>query len=132
MSVMPLIENQTSKLLEHVLAFRNRRHDAISSNIANASTPGYRAFDIALKQKIDGMKPLQPRKSDPRHMSLGGSSDPLGVQVQRSKAPAKLDGNNVSLDHEFLKLLENRTMYQAGMELMDRWGRLNRWARDLR
>lgn len=129
---MSLIENPTKKLVEHVLGFHNRRHDAIASNIGNANTPGYKAFDLVLKERIDGMKPLEPVMTNPRHMSLEGPSDPLGVRAVFSKDPARLDGNNVSLERELMRLLENRTLYQAGMELRDRWAALSKIARELR
>jgi len=111
---MPLIENPTLKLLEHVLGFRDQRHDIIAANIANANTPGYRPFDLVLDQT------LAPAGESAAHrpVATGG--------------PARLDGNSVSLDQEFVKLTENRMMYQAALELYDRWGALNGIAREIR
>lgn len=114
MSAMPLIEDPTSKLIEQVLVFRNLRHDVIASNIANANTPGYKAFDLVLQEQMDETMPLDRSR------------------LVRSREPARLDGNNVSVDQELQKLLENRTMYEVGMELMDRWGSLKKIAREVR
>ena len=114
MSTMPLIEDPTSKLIEQVLGFRNLRHDVIASNIANANTPGYKAFDLVLEEKMHGTQPVDR------------------TRLVRSSNPAGLDGNNVSMDQEIGKLLENRTMYEVGMELMDRWGSLKKVAREVR
>ena len=129
---MPLINDPLGKLLGQVLAFRNLRHDTIASNIANANTPGYKAFDIVLREQVDGMKPLEAAQSHPRHMSLDAAEASQGARIVRSRAPARLDGNNVSLDHELAKMMENRVMYQVGMELLDRWGNLKPVARDVR
>lgn len=129
---MPLIPDPTAHALERALAFRDQRHGAIASNIANSNTPGYRAFDLVLRTQIEGGKVLAPRRTDPRHLSAGGSLDSVGVEIERSRDPARLDGNNVVLEGELMKLLENRTLYLAGMELMDRWKNLGAIARTTR
>ncbi len=129
---MPLIEDPTSKLIEQLLGFRNLRHDVIASNIANASTPGYKAFDLILQERMDGMEPIEPIRTHPRHMSQSEAPSLKGTRLLRSRDPARLDGNNVSVDQELGKLLENRTMYEAGMELLDRWGSLKKIAREVR
>jgi len=128
---MPLIEDSTSKLIEQVLGFRNLRHDVITANVANANTPGYKAFDLILQKRMDGMA-LEPTRTNARHLTQEESPRLKGTRLVPSPAPARLDGNNVSLDQEFGKLLENRMLYEAGMELMDRWGSLKKVAREVR
>jgi flagellar basal-body rod protein FlgB len=129
---MPLIENPTIDRLKRVLEFHNKRHDVLTSNIANASTPGYRAFDLVLKKELDAGKSLEPKRTDPRHQTLNAQLSRIPAELERSDAPGRLDGNNVSLEQEFLRMVENRTRYEAGMELLDRWSALNRIARELR
>ncbi len=128
---MGLINNPTATLLEHVLGFRDQRHDAMVSNIANATTPGYKSFDLVLSERLDGMKPLAAKTTHPKHMTMDHSSTPLSSRAVFSKDAARLDGNNVSLEKEFMKMSENRMVYSALMELNDRWGALNPMARDL-
>jgi len=111
---MPLIDNPTLKLLEHVLGFRDQRHDVIAANIANANTPGYKPFDLVLDNA------LAPAGESAAHRAV------------RVGGAARLDGNSVSLDNEFVKLTENRMMYQAALELYDRWAGLNGIAREIR
>ncbi len=129
---MPLIEDPASKLLDQVLAFRNLRHDVIASNIANANTPGYKAFDVILREHAGAMKPIEPNRTHPRHLTQSDPASPGGLRFERSREAARLDGNNVSLDQELGKLMENRVMYEVGMELMDRWGSLKTIAREVR
>ena len=130
---MPLINDPLAKVMKHVLGYSSIRHDAIASNIANPSTPGYKAFDVVLRERVGGGKELTPRTSHPRHMAMGvGGTERTGAEIVRSKAPAKLDGNNVNLDVELMKMLENRVLYQASMELMDRWGALKPYAREVK
>ena len=128
---MGLIDNPLSSVLEKVLAHHSLRHDVIASNIANANTPGYTAFDLALRSRLDEAAPLLVRTSDSRHMS-SERLDESGSRLQKSRAPAGLDGNNVSLEQEFLKLSENGMLYQVTFELMDKWGGLNPIARETR
>ena len=129
---MGLIDNPLSSILEKVLAHHSQRHDVIASNIANANTPGYTAFDLALRSQLEKVAPLLVRSTDSRHMTSSERLDQTGSQLQKSSAPAGLDGNNVSLEQEFLKLSENGMLYQVTFELMDKWGGLNQIARDTR
>lgn len=127
---MGLIDNPLASVLEKVLAYHSQRHDVIASNIANANTPGYTAFDLVLRHRLDQASPLEVRTSDPRHMTSSEGTDETGSTLVKSRNPAGLDANNVSLEQEFLKLSENQMLYQVGFELMDKWGNLNPIARD--
>ncbi len=129
---MGLIDNPLSSILEKVLAHHSLRHDVIASNIANANTPGYTAFDLVLRSRLDQATPLAVRTTDSRHMTSSEQLDETSSQLQRSRDPAGLDGNNVSIEREFLKLSENGMLYQVAFELMDKWGGLNQPARDTR
>jgi flagellar basal-body rod protein FlgB len=129
---MGLIANPTLSLIEHVMRFRNERHDVIASNIANSNTPGYRAFDLVLDGALDAGGSIGLSHSNPRHIAdagVGGTS--IGSALP-TRDPARLDGNNVSLDNEFLKLTENRLMYQTAFELYENFGALTRVAREVR
>ncbi len=129
---MPLIENPTADLLKRITSYHNVRQGAIASNLANANTPGYRAFDLVLRESVDATSRLEPKRTDPRHLALDGMLDRIGADIERSGRPARLDGNNVSLEEESLKLTHNRLMYTTGMELLERWNTLSRIARELR
>jgi flagellar basal-body rod protein FlgB len=131
---MPLISNPTTKLLEYVLSYRNQRHDVIAANIANANTPGYRAFDLVLDEAAGtASNAVLPRRTDPRHFGASSTQETSGnVRSLASDAEPRLDGNNVSLEDELLKLLENRTLYQTTFELRDRVANLTALAREVR
>ena len=81
---MGLIDNPLSSILEKVLAHHSQRHDVIASNIANANTPGYTAFDLALRSQLEGVAPLLVRSTDSRHMTS------CGVSQRYSPAPKEL------------------------------------------
>ena len=129
---MTLIPNPVSSLLEQVLLYQEERQRVISSNLANANTPGYRAFDLELARNLDGQSELAVRTSDTRHLSADARLEQANARLVRSGAEPRLDGNNVSLEDEFVKLMDNRMRYQALFELMDRWNGLTTTAREIR
>ena len=129
---MGLIDNPLASVLEKVLAYHSTRHDVIASNVANANTPGYTAFDLVLRDHLQQGSAVEMRVSHPRHMGGSETLQETGAQLIKSREPAGLDGNNVSIEQEFLKLSQNGMLYQVGFELMDKWGNLNPLARDTR
>ncbi len=120
--------------LEADLSFRLKRQNLISSNLANADTPGYRSkdirFDEALKDVYDeehnqiaydasgnvihGEK-VDIEKTDSNHLDLllddGMKSEPYfdNYVVQ---APG-IDENDVDIDREMGRMAENSLMYSA-------------------
>jgi flagellar basal-body rod protein FlgB len=46
------MDNQIFPLLENMLSVTARRQQALSSNIANMDTPGYKALDVAFQQEL--------------------------------------------------------------------------------
>jgi flagellar basal-body rod protein FlgB len=129
---MSVIPNPLSRLLEQVLTYQDERQRVISSNVANYNTPGYRAFDLELANSLDRQGAIAVRASNPRHMSEDAQLAATGARLVRSDAQPRLDGNNVSLEDEFVKLMDNRMRYQALFELMDRWTGLMPIAREIR
>ena len=129
---MSLIPDATLDLVSRVMAYQNARHTAISANLANANTPHYTAFDLVLAAAKDEAAPLALVTRDPRHLSPDAGLAAAGARIERSDAPARLDGNNVELDTELVRLTENRVMYQTALELYDRWQGMRGLARDVR
>lgn len=128
---MGMFPDALTPLFERALAHQQLRHTVIASNIANANTPGFTAFDVVLRSRLADA-PLEPIRTDPRHLSASAELDSIGAQVIRSHAPARVDGNNVSLEQELIRMTENRMRYQATVELMERWGVMKRYARETR
>ncbi|GAB4255244.1 MAG: flagellar basal body rod protein FlgB [Deferrisomatales bacterium] len=88
---------------------RTRRHAAISANIANADTPGYRAVDVSFAQVLERAG-LPLATTHPRHLTgaRSGGADRLVL----SGGEARRDGNDVNLDGEMVKLARNQIEYQ--------------------
>jgi flagellar basal-body rod protein FlgB len=94
-----------------------RRQEAISNNIANIDTPGYRAQDVPFEAELrraiaSGTVGLVT--TDPRHINPGGRQDSgIGLQQAQQLTSSRLDSNDVDIDQEMVKLSETQMRYQA-------------------
>lgn len=118
--------DKTTGALATSIAMRQMRNTVVSSNIANAETPGYHAkkmdFEGALQRALDldGANSLSTSNKD--HMAVGGVSvtktrpdiydDPEGA--------VNNDGNTVDIEKEMSALSENAVMYKAALQLINK------------
>jgi len=121
------IFDTTLRLLSSALDARQRRHDVLSSNLANADTPGYRGKDMnvaratARKFQADETALLageaQASLGIERAKALTIDSSPENAMEQEiaelDGASAGLDGNTVDLDRTMAALAENGLEYAA-------------------
>ncbi|MBV1690707.1 flagellar basal body rod protein FlgB [Novosphingobium sp. G106] len=101
------------------LELRSQRMGLITSNIANAATPGYKAKDIdfaaALKAKTSGMDVDQAASA---------------ATLYRVPVMPSLDGNTVELPTEQVAFSENAVGYSATLSFIA--GRVNTITRALK
>lgn len=118
--------DKTTQALGTTINMRLMKQNVISSNIANAETPGFHAkrmdFEEALSRALDmdGMRSMST--SDSSHFSVGGGSiahaspeiyeDPDGA--------INNDGNTVDVEKEMSSLAENSIMYKAALQLINK------------
>ncbi len=112
------------KLLGKVLDLRAEKAQTISSNIANAETPGYSPlrfdFEEDLARAISGSRDIPLETSHPGHIPLGASnfeSVAGKIRIEKSKTPIG-DGNGVRVDQEMLALSENELLYETAAQLL--------------
>ena len=93
-------------LAKKLLDVSHARHEAISGNLANAETPGYKRVDI----KTDFAEELK---------KLAKSNDIESISALRATLETDLnspsvrpDGNNVQLDSELMKMNKNAMQYE--------------------
>lgn len=102
------------------------RQNIISSNVANAETPGFKAkkldFEDALARAVDldGMNSLSTNHAD--HIPVGGGSlDKVGPDIyENPDVEVNNDGNSVDLEAEMSKMKENSIMYRAAIQLINK------------
>ncbi len=103
-------------MLENYLKLTTVREQAISANMANVDTPGYRTHDINFEGELN--RAMTRVSSQPED---GAQSAQLSPVVQ--EVPGLMerpDGNNVSLDREGLLMSETQLQYAIGVQLIKR------------
>ena len=102
------------------LELRSRRMGMIASNIANASTPGFKAKDIDFQAAL-AQSGSNRSMTD---MAIGNATR-FRVPIQ-----ASLDGNTVELATEQTAFAENAVAYQTTLSFLN--GRIGQITRALR
>lgn len=102
------------------LKIQSRRASTLSSNIANADTPGYKARDLdfkeILKSSTNDLLPMQ--KTSSSHITSAGM-DAFGFQLKyRTPNQSSFDGNTVDLDMEKSAYAENALRYQTSLRFL--------------
>ena len=86
---------------EQALHFRARRNEVLSSNIANADTPGYKARDVDFSTALQDFR------------QAGGEL------MYRVPTQPSLDGNTVQADVEQAAFAENAVQYRASLTFLN-------------
>lgn len=91
-----------------------QRSEAISNNIANVDTPGYKRQDVAFESV------LQQALGNNRYQSMDDKVANVNLSRLRGRAYVdyanysyRLDGNNVDIENENVMLAENQLKYQG-------------------
>jgi len=97
-------------MLESYLKLTTSREQAITANMANVDTPGYRTRDIDFGRELQ------------RVMSGAATADESAeITTATYEVPGLMerpDGNNVNLDREGLLLSATQLQYQMGVQLI--------------
>jgi flagellar basal-body rod protein FlgB len=102
------------------LALRSQRLGLLASNIANASTPGFKARDIDFSEALAAAE-----KPGANVSSAVEAATKFRVPLQPS-----LDGNTVELNTEQTKFAENAVAYQTTLSFLN--GRIQTLTRALK
>lgn len=103
-----------SRRMEHLSA----RQQAISENVANANTPGYKAKDVVpFSEMVEGRQPMRMARTDPKHLAGTGSKAGVALDVRATSWDASPDGNSVILEEQMVKAAETREAYKFTLGL---------------
>jgi len=108
--------DRTVSQIQDRLSLITRSHKLVSNNLANASTPGYRAKDISFKSYLqESMNVQRPQlvKSNERHLAGDRVSSP-GMRAEIE------DAGPVNLEQEMMKLARNSVEYQYMVTLLNK------------
>lgn len=114
MNINNMSNDQLSNyLLTRGLDAASARSQAISSNIANINTAGYKrkyvTFEENLKNSLDN---LELKTDDSRHMKVGNDYGEITTNTDSSTS-MRSDGNNVDVEVETVNQAANELMYNA-------------------
>jgi flagellar basal-body rod protein FlgB len=106
-----LLGTETFLTAQGALDGLSARHAALSDNIANVNTPGYKRkyvpFEQALERAVHGAV-------SPCTGSACGSVKPfLPPVVRETHTSGRADGNNVDVEREMVLLAENTLRYET-------------------
>jgi flagellar basal-body rod protein FlgB len=120
------VNDKTLKALTTALNFREMRQELISSNVANANTPGFKAkkmdFEEALARALDVDGQMQMGVTDERHHNVGnGGFNNLEPEIyDNPNGVVSENGNTVDVEEEMAKMAENKLMYDTLVQLINK------------
>ena len=90
------------------------RQEAISNNIANVNTPGYKRQDVAFEDSLqEAISNSRYRSTDEKEANLSKADLRIRSYTDSSGFSYRLDGNNVDIDTENAALARNQLKYNA-------------------
>lgn len=106
---------------EQALRFRALRNQVLSSNIANADTPGFKARDVTFRDALSNAQhgALSLQKTSELHQKAWSTSAAEGRLMYRVPTQPTLDGNTVETDVEQAAFAENALQYRASLAFLD-------------
>jgi flagellar basal-body rod protein FlgB len=105
MAVTPSQFDLLSKLVD-VTQLRQR---VLAQNVANVNTPGYRRLEVRFEDALAD------------HVSAKGDSAVKSLRpdvVEDQATPSRLDGNNVEIDLEMMRLNKNTLLGNTYLQLL--------------
>ena len=96
------------------------RNAALSNNVANNTTPGYKRQDVAFESELrKALGTCSHESMDAKVARIRGKAITPVVYTDYSSLSYRLDGNNVDPDTEPVMLAENQLKYQGLLAAID-------------
>lgn len=105
--------------LERSLDYTSATNNAISSNISNADTPGYKSKDVVFKDVLNDAltSSFQAKRTNEKHIPFHENQRSSYRILTNSNTSYNHNGNNVDIDKEMTNLAKNQIYYNS---LVDR------------
>jgi flagellar basal-body rod protein FlgB len=105
----------TAPIIERLMDMMAKRQQALSANLANVDTPGYRATDFSFDQELASAVSLTT--TDPLHVNPAGDSGATRFEVGGELKP---NGNDVNLERELTEQSKNAIQYMTLVQFLNR------------
>lgn len=113
------------RFFQQAIGLREQRQQVLSSNIANADTPNYKARDFDFKAAMQGaldqrmrLPETQLALTSAQHIPAKAQGMPEVEMQYRQPYQASLDGNTVDMDVERVQFLDNTMHYQSSLQIL--------------
>ncbi|MBU0974055.1 MAG: flagellar basal body rod protein FlgB [Proteobacteria bacterium] len=127
------IFGHTSQVIGEALNVSARRHNLISSNIANMDTIGYKPTDLdfnqTLKRAMGEKEPDYLDKTHSKHLSPD-DGEPFSMNGKDSEEVDIYHLDSVNIDTQMMNLMENNIKYKTIVELKLRKSTITSYAID--
>lgn len=91
-----------------------KRNEVLANNIANNTTPGYKRQDINFEEQLRrSMQKFRYMPLDMKINNLNMSRLRPGIYTDSANFSYRMDGNNVDVDTEGVKLAANQLKYNG-------------------
>jgi flagellar basal-body rod protein FlgB len=116
------MDTSTITALSQALDYGSASITAISNNMSNVNTPGYKRKDVtfsaALDDAEDNLQPVTIQSTDSRAIPFDDQAASPVQYVTDSSGSMRVDGNNVDIDMEASRLAAANIFYQGAAQLM--------------
>ncbi|HLC41297.1 MAG TPA: flagellar basal body rod protein FlgB [Methylomirabilota bacterium] len=109
----------TVELLRDAVQFASRRHEVLARNLANVETPGYRAQDVVFQRELESA--LRGRMTPVSTLPPPAPSGNDAIQpvlVYSSDTQRRVDGNDVDLDKQMVRVSQNTVYHNALVQIL--------------
>ena len=117
--------NEDFRFFQQSLGLRAQRQEVLSSNIANADTPNYKArdfdFKTAMANAMEGTRRLPDTSlalTSARNIPAKAVSQGPTELLYRLPYQPSMDGNTVDMDIERVQFADNTLHYQSTMQML--------------
>lgn len=116
------------------------KRNAVSNNIANANTPGYKAQDVTFVEQMENGGQLYKKNTDDlqtnpmlyqtsdMHLPLASANNTY-AKITNSSLVRNEDGNSVDTSKEMIDLLKTNQLYGISVEAINTQYAINQAAR---
>jgi flagellar basal-body rod protein FlgB len=104
--------------MRSALDYHVSRHNVLSSNIANAETPGFKPLELIRETSKDAPNNLRMEVTSEGHVgAVNPGAEDYETREDRTAA-AGANGNAVSLEHEMSKLAANDIRFEGAVKIV--------------
>lgn len=109
-------------VLSQALDLGSARLSAISTNLSNVNTPGFKRQDATFAALLDSAQSetLAQAATDPRHLTLSDDPGHAGgpTLITQQNGAMRADGNNVDIDAETSRMAAAQIYYEGSAQLL--------------